>query len=330
MKRDVIHIVGTTATGKTALALALAQKLLQNYNQVDIISADSRQVFADIPIVSGADVPGIFTSVSDPKLSAPFLRNQNRFNVHGVGILAADQAWSLADFQRLVLEVAVWSWSSQGVVILVGGTGLYQTRVSESQLMRQPAPNTKLRDELSGQPLDQLQHKLQSLDSSRWQSLSVSDRANPRRLVRHIEVAVSQKKNLGSIKVDTIQPDRHIWVGLHRPWLDLENLIATRVQSRLAQGAVQEVERLMSILDFNQHLDLPIVTATGVKEIWQYLVGSLSLAEATIQWQTRERQYAKRQLTWWKKYGQQIEWFKSGPAVVDLVSSWHTTQYAVV
>lgn len=224
-KKNVFSIVGVTATGKTDLALQLAEHILQTnprFSRVDIISADSRQIYSDIPIVSGADVPAEFVLVDastelligsnqDSTTNHDFLINQDfstnaqasfrsgsfsypyyqngRIFLHGVGILKATQEWSVAHFQHFAQAIMAQSWKENGCVLIVGGTGLYHAHLFNQELATQPGPSASLRQLVSDLDLVELQKKVQLAWPAKWSSMNESDRQNPRRLVRVLEQA---------------------------------------------------------------------------------------------------------------------------------------------
>lgn len=303
--RTVFSISGVTATGKTELALALAEYIFLSdtkFNRVDIISADSRQVYADIPIVSGADIPAEFTPNSEQPLEYPFFSNSSGVHIHGVSILDASEEWSVAHFQHFALPIIEYSWRNRGVVLVVGGTGLYHAHLFNTELQTQPGPDVSLRAELETLSVEEMQGQLQNLSPEKWQSMNESDQANPRRLVRAIEQLTSSK--IDSQTVSIMQSREHRTILLD---LDLERVaerISARVHARLEAGAIQEVQELFERLEMDGS-DLKVcqvLSATGVKEIALYLEENLSLAEMTSLWITRERKYAKSQQTWWKSH----------------------------
>jgi tRNA dimethylallyltransferase len=225
-KKNIFSIAGLTATGKTALAIELAEHILLKhvqFSQVDIISADSRQIFADIPLVSGADVPSNFDAISGgsngyefPYFQAVFnsksidsecidsknidsnnidsnnidseqAKTRKKINLHGISILRATDSWSVAHFQAFAQHIMRASWQRKGCVIVVGGTGLYHAHLFNQNLPQLPGPIQTVRDSVSADSLEDLQTKVRAKAPKKWEIMNNSDRNNPRRLVRVLE-----------------------------------------------------------------------------------------------------------------------------------------------
>ena len=341
----LIFIVGLTATGKTSLALQLAAEAITGglFTGADIVSADSRQVFEGLKIVSGADVPeGFKSQIPSTKSQAndkfqssnyKYYQNDDGIKLHGISIIKLKDEWSVAHFVQLASEVLERAKKAKRLVIIVGGTGLYHQKLWEAwetrSLGRQEAgtlgikPDYQLRKKLEKLELCQLQNKLQKLDPEKWEQMNRSDKMNPRRLVRAIEVAnvsvipdraspseawrswdpgsLSNLVDSGSKPGMTLSC---LVIGLTDTLENLEANIRLRVEERFSNGAVAEVKNLLA-----QNLDpnLPSMSATGVKEISLYLRGELTATECLQAWTLREFQYAKRQITWWKKH-KNVKW----------------------
>lgn len=298
----ILSIVGPTATGKTAFALWLAERLIDEnkVKGIDLISADSRQVYRELPIISGADIP----THLPPQII-----------VHGVGMIGIDDDWSVAHFRRFALPIIERSLAEGRLPVIVGGTGLYHRHLFNPELDQQPGPDEKLRAELQSNTVSQLQEMLVELNPDRLAMMNDSDRQNPRRLVRAIE----QAHHLPSEKVEIPQsPWDVLTIGLIDSLETIEEKITQRVEERWQSGALEEVQRLVGLTN-----DRPALTSLGVTEIIQFLNGSVSEAEAKSLWALHEFQYAKRQLTWWKKEID-VNWFQ-----VDQ-SNWLQQAYLLV
>lgn len=321
----VLSVVGPTATGKTQLALEIARWLLEqrsSLDSVEIISADSRQVYADLPIVSGADLPALFEPKKDSALPYSYyaaqLGDDREIRLHGLNILEAKKSWSVVAFQRLVQTVMSLALSQASQVILVGGTGLYHTQVFNQELAEVAGPNQQLRQELEQLSVLELKAKLAESDPERLAAMNQSDRANPRRLVRALEQAGSatgqsdQQQSQQSGKQKLIMPADHFKICLSANLADIEAKIEKRIKERLEAGAVDEVRALLTkfggfdqasieaLLADEELKKWPILSATGVRELAAYLAGQVDLETASANWLTRERQYARAQQTWWR------------------------------
>lgn len=328
--RPLLSIVGPTATGKTDLAFDVAQTALagQPHPQleltfplqpsgVDLISVDSRQVYQDLAITSGADIPADFQLATAKNIT--FLGQPTRFftnptgtiHLFGVALLTPDQPWSVAHFQEYAHQVIEQSWNTNRLPILVGGTGLYHRHLFNPQLANQPVPDEKFRQSLANLTTAQLQEKLTQLNKSAFLALNHSDQANPRRLVRAIERAMMQQQlpqnqpnqsastpHRSSFAFFPALPTDHHTVFVSADLETLQQRIAQRVAQRFGGGAVAEVAALLR----NYSLAYPAQTATGVPEIAAFLRQEMSEQACLELWILHEFQYAKRQLTWWKKH----------------------------
>ncbi len=316
-----ISLVGTTATGKTATAFALAHEISTvTGRQVWIISADSRQVYKDIPLLSGADVPATLQSESVDTLPFPFFTNARKtLQLHGVGILDANQEWSVAQFREFTLEIVHEAARHDAVVFVVGGTGLYhlQLTVTDSQL--EVPPNKEWRQESQQMSVAQLQTVLEKENPEKFAAMNNSDRNNPRRLQRAVEVARAfalypEKYQAISHTPVRLQIVQHVF-GLHSLPEALEKAIAARVQERIAAGVVAEVAQCLTQPQLSQQL----TSSLGFSDVKAYLSKEKTLEELVKDWTLHELQYAKRQKTWWNAQPT-VAWFESGTSVKELLS----------
>jgi tRNA dimethylallyltransferase len=294
--KQVLIICGPTAAGKTRLAF----KLAKHFKGV-LISADSRQVYRGMDIGTGKDRP----------------RDNSR--ILGYDLVKPDQEFSLAHFVKFARQ-AIQTISAEGkLAIVVGGTGLYLRGLTEDLTTVNIPPDLRLRRRLEKKTLSQLQAQLKKLNLERWQAMTQSDRANPRRLIRAIEISLQGL----SPKVSPLELDV-LWIGLTAPLKYLDRLIETRVKQRVQAGAQKELARLLAQ---GYSWDLPAFSALGYRQWRPFFSGQASLAAVVKAWQRAEKQYARRQLTWFRK-NRQIHWFDvSGnyyPQVVKLIRTWYT------
>lgn len=326
-------LVGATATGKTALALQLAEWLLaespahQNLDGVILLSADSRQIYQGLEIISGADVPSDFslaahtTAQIDPSVQQAagqyFLRNQahqKRLEIWGVSVLSPKLSWSVAQFQQLARLVFDRAQRENLAVILVGGTGLYQSLAFKDDWQINVPPDEKLRQKAEQLTAKELQGLLSDLAPERLKSLNQSDLHNPRRLVRQLELAQAETTHTAkaeSPKVPTL--------GLTRSQTDLPEAIHQRVLERLKLGAKNE----LMLLDLATAQPM-VTSALGVKELKLWTSDQISDEELIELWTKHELQYAKRQLTWWKKQPG-VEWLDAQkPDCFEQAKTWIT------
>ncbi len=272
----VIIIVGPTAVGKTAAAIRLA---LQAHTK--IISADSRQCFRELNI-----------GVAKP--SAAELAAVHHFFINSHSI---HEAVNAAIYEELALQWTADIFRENPTAVMVGGTGLYIKAFTDG-LDDIPAVDPDIRRKL------QLQYALNGIG---WLQQEVNlhdpafyakgERQNPQRLLRALEVRLSTGRSILSFRRDASR-QRSFQIrkiGLDLPRDELRRRIDDRVDHMIDQGLVEEVK---SLLPFRHHNALQTV---GYKEIFEYLDGACSLDEAVQNIKTNTRQYAKRQLTWFRK-----------------------------
>ena len=314
--QKVIAIVGPTATGKTALAYHLAKLL-----PIELITADSRQVYKHMTIGTGKDLPSdaIFHKDPDPHYELPTQQTK----MWMMDLLDPDESWSVAQFAVQAREVIHSIWERQHIPVIVGGTGFYlQQLINPANRVFIP-PNQELREALVNQSVSELQEVLASLDGDALLAMNNSDKQNPTRLVRAIEIAEAKEQqelqhatpksdpnpnpdpnSTAQHSTQQLEPLQHITFGLHVPLETLKLRIEHRVHLRIEQGMISEVERLMKLYPDWRY---PSFTSTGYREVRDYLYEKTSFEEMSHLWATREFHYAKRQLTWFKKQNE-IRW----------------------
>lgn len=273
--RQLICIVGSTATGKTNKAIEMARD-----NRGIIISADSRQVYRGMDIVPGKDHP-------------------KNIKIYGIDLVGPADSCSVSLWYDAVVPY-IQNVSTDTPIILVGGTGLYVNAITHGIATMSVPINHKLRRELSYLDTSQLQAKLISHDKPKFDSMNHSDALNPRRLMRAIEVAISKDSPLKSAipKMDIKM------IGLKYKEINHQKeQIKKRVIARLVAGAVEETRDLLSKYDSS----LQSFSAIGYRSIKEYLDGKLSKNELIEKWVTDEMQYVKRQMTWFRK--QSVIWY---------------------
>ena len=276
----ILIICGPTATGKTALAAKLAKRF-----SGEIISADSRQVYQGMDIVTGKDKP-------------------RGVKIHGLDLVKPNEAFSVAHFVTYARSLI----NQISFPIIVGGSGLYLNSLINPPATLTVPPNWTLRNQLEKKSVLRLQQQLRKINPERLRQMNQSDKSNPRRLIRAIEVSSRlQGENLQVIKYDVC------WIGLTAAKKILDRRIAKRVQARLKKGAVQEWRKLKN----KYGSELPAMSAIGYAQL-----------PKVEQWILAEQQYARRQQTWFKK-NKKIHWWDITrknwqQPVVKLVDSWYT------
>ncbi|HEY9644654.1 MAG TPA: tRNA (adenosine(37)-N6)-dimethylallyltransferase MiaA [Coleofasciculaceae cyanobacterium] len=290
-------ICGATATGKSGLAIALAEKL----NGV-ILSADSRQVYRQFNI--GTAKPSIVEQQRLPHLL--------------IDICDPTQTLTLAEYQQQAqAEIARLHQVGQ-MPFLVGGTGLYIRSITHGLRIPRVAPQVGLRSQLQaiGQP--QCYAFLQQVDALSAEKIHPNDQV---RTLRALEVFYATGQPISAQQGECPPTYPILQIGLD--CADMQALTA-RIQQRtdqmIADGFVEEV----SFLCQQYGADLPLLNTLGYQEIRQYLAGELSLAEANALTVLHTRQFAKQQRTWFKA-DRAIEWFDADhPDLLDQV--WQRIQ----
>jgi tRNA dimethylallyltransferase len=304
--RLLLSIVGLTATGKTDLALFLATKLIEKkiVAGVKIISADSKQVYRGLAILTGADIPIEF---SPQKPSCPsakycyFSRSQQPIEIHGVSIITQEQKWSVAHFRDLAITQINSAWQKKWFAIIVGGTGFYHQQLLVPDESVYVKPNRLIRTKADKLSIGELQNWLQQLDPLKLGQLNSSDINNSRRLVRAIEIAQHHQQPVSlqppAFTAQLGKPFEYLSLGVTANQPHLKQQIKKRVKQRIAAGAVQEVATLLD----NQSATLPAMAATGVCSIQSFLKHH-STVRLEKEWTAEEVAYSKKQLTWFKKF----------------------------
>jgi len=304
--RKLIVICGPTATGKTSLGVILSQKL-----GGEIVSADSRQVYKGMDIGTGKewgkDVVVWGYDLADPR-----------------------HDYSVAQYVKFAQKAIIDIQERGRLPILVGGTGLYIKAVVDGIPTVSVPRNSELRDKLSGKPPDELYEALSNLDSVRAASMNFSDKKNPRRLIRAIEIAqwkLSHGKSSPSIS-RPVAPSSILFIGLTAPREFIEKKIEARVSDRIKKGIKLEIRDL---LKGGVKWEDQSMMSLGYRQWRDYFEGAVDEARAVSEWIREEKKYARRQITWFKK-DKRILWFDvSEPdypkSVEKLAEKWYKMGY---
>ena len=294
----LIVICGATATGKSGLALELAQRL-----DTVIISADSRQVYREFDI--GTAKP----SVAEQKLVPHYL----------IDICDPTETLTLAEYQEqaqtLIIQHSQLNNSSPP--LLVGGTGLYLKSVTKGLKIPRVSPQPELRSQLASLGQTQLYAFLEQVDRAAASKIHPNDRV---RTIRALEVFYVTGQPISTQQGENPPDYPILHIGLDCDRDILEQRIAIRTNKMIELGLVEEVKNLCQ--KYGQ--DLPLLNTLGYAEIKQYLNGDISLAQAIELTVIHTRQFAKRQRTWFNNYPE-IEWFDaSTPSLLPVV--WKLVQ----
>lgn len=282
-QKTLIVIVGPTASGKTSLAIDLALEF-----GTEIISADSRQFYKEIPIGT----------------AAPEKAELNKVKHHFIGHLSIDEAYNVSRFEQDAIQLIEEKFKKYNHLIMVGGSGLYIDAVCKG-IDDLPDPDEELRASLNSLFLEEglpaLQKKLKELDPEYYDQV---DRNNPKRLLRAIEVCLQTGKTYTELRKNNSQSRifNILKIGLEVPREKLNERINQRTEEMLKKGWMEEAKTVYSKRELNA------LNTVGYKELFTYLDGDWELDLAVEKIKTNTRRYAKRQMTWFRK-DKDIHWF---------------------
>jgi len=286
----LILLAGPTAVGKSEIALSLAERL-----NGEIVSVDSMQVYRGL----------------DVGTAKPTQEERARVRHHLIDVVNLNQPFDAAQFVRLA-EKAVEEIRSCGKIpVLCGGTGLYFKAFLDG-LGEAPPTDAALRVQLEATPLPELLAELAAKDPITYETI---DRQNGRRVIRAVEVLrltgkpySAQRANWSrSASTDESGPgaigataERHLFFGMTRSPADLHRRINMRVEKMFERGLVAETEELLKHGLAENRIAMQ---ALGYRQVVEHLRGIRPLSETIELVKIRTRQFAKRQMTWFKKYG---------------------------
>jgi len=301
--QKLLTILGPTSVGKTGLALRLAKKF-----NGELVACDSRQVYKKLDIGTGK-MPDVDVSCQS---SAIRRKKGNGFwEIEGIKIWMYDVAdpkrqYTVYDFVKDASKVISGVERRDKLPIIVGGTGLYLKAIL-SGLPNLAIPlDLDLRKKLEKLSLKKLQEKLQKISPKKWEKMNNSDRQNPRRLIRAIEIASTDFTSEESLRATVRGGFNTLKIGLTAPRESLYQRIDERVVSRIDQGMVDEAKSLhKSGLSFKRMRQLGL--EYGV--LANYLEGKITSEQELVKiLQGKIHGYARRQITWFKKE-KNILWF---------------------
>ncbi len=317
--QKLLIILGPTAVGKTNLAIKLAKQL-----SGELIACDSRQVYKNLDIVTNK-LPGEGSEYS----KGEGFWVVDKIKVHLYDLVSVMQQFSVFDFvqnaNKKIDEVA----TSGKLPIVVGGTGLYiKGLLGEIENLNAPR-DENLRKKLEKLEIGELQNRLRLLSPTGFEAMNNSDRNNRSRLTRKIEL-VSMYGYIPQNKISKIEYQKFdiLKVGLCAPRPYLNEKINQKVFSWISQGAVLEVQTLLQSGVSYQRLQ---EIGLGYAVIGDFLQGRIKTeTELVKKLQEKTRQYAKRQMTWFKKENG-VVWFDAGKEgwekkVEKKVIDWYNTR----
>jgi tRNA dimethylallyltransferase len=282
----VIAIVGPTAVGKSELALHLAQ-----YFPLEIISADSRQVYRYMDI--GTNKPTLAERASVPH--------------HIIDVVDPGQDFNLAMYHRLAFEALSAIQKKDTLPLLVGGSGLYVWSLVEGWKIPEVPPDKKLRrqmeDRAEREDSQSLYRELQDIDPS------AAERVNPRnvrRIIRALEIYRATGQPPSQLQRKEAPAFSVLVIGLTQERSELYKRIDWRVDEMMKEGLVDEVEQL---LKKGYSPSLPSMSGIGYKQIGQFLRGEMTLPEAVDKMKHETHRLARHQYAWFRLSDSRIRWF---------------------
>jgi tRNA dimethylallyltransferase len=286
----LIIILGPTASGKTNLSLKLArwlrkEKKLFSLSGIEIISADSRQVYKEMDLGTGkitkkemGTVPHYLLDIASPK-----------------------RKFSVAQYQKKVFPLLEKIKDNNKIALLVGGSPFYIYSITEGWSFPQLKPDWSLRKKLEKKSCPDLLEILQKKDPRRAQEI---EKTNKRRIIRAVEIArtYGEVPPLGKEK-----KFQTLFLGIKRNREELKKLIKKRLSKRFSQGMIKEVKRLK-----NQGLSWQRLESFGLEYRWiaKYLQDKIDYQIMIKKLQKDIEHFAKRQMTWFKK-DKRIKWVKN-------------------
>jgi len=288
----LICVVGATAIGKTSLAIHIAKAF-----STEIISADSRQFFKEMNI--GTAVPSLEELTAAPH---HFIQHKSIFENYSVG-----------NFESEALETLKQIFKKQPIAIMVGGSGLYINAIVNG-LDDFPTIPAEIREalntELERDGIEELQKELQRVDPVYFKKVDIQ---NSHRIIRALEVYRSTRKPYSEFlqKKTVNRGFKTMYIGLTAEREIMYDRINKRVDIMMEMGLLNEAKELYP------HKGLNALQTVGYKELFQYLKGEITLAEAVEEIKKHTRRFAKRQGTWFRK-NEKIHWFdyKTNPSEI--------------
>jgi len=281
--KNLIIICGPTAVGKTKNSIDIAK-----YFQTEIISADARQIFGEINI--GTAKPS-FAELSEIKH-------------HFIGTISIEDTYNAGIYEQQAIGVVEQLFAQKNYAVVCGGSGLYIKALCEG-FDDLPQIHEALRNEIlqlyKEEGITSLQNKLKALDLEYYKQIDIQ---NPRRLMRGIENCISSGKLHSELQKQKVSERNFkiIKIGFEMNRDELYEKINQRVDEMMASGLLKEVESLYLKRNLNA------LQTVGYSELFDFIDGKYNLDEAILKIKQHTRNYAKRQMTWFKK-DDEIKWF---------------------
>ena len=321
-KPTLITILGPTASGKTELGISLAKKF-----GGEIVSADSRQIYKGMDI--GTAKPTLHKSVKTLKHTT---KDKVEFNIpvfdiesiphYLFDVARPDEEFTVSHFKQLAEACIDRICANNRIPFLVGGTGFYISAIVDNLSIPEAKPDLQFRKEQESKiknneiTVKQLYKELLDKDPN---ASKFVESHNPRRIIRALEVIHATGKKLSELRVKSEPKYNVLRIGLKVEKEELENRINARVDKMMEAGLVNEVRELIEKYPPN----LPAMSGIGYREITDYLNKKTNLEEALSLIKLHTRQFAKRQIKWFKR-DRAIRWIENRSHATRLTREFMT------
>lgn len=300
--KTLVVILGATATGKTDLTLQLARHF-----GTEILSADSRQVYREIPIGTAAPAPDQLAAVPH----------------HLIATRSVTEDYSAGRYEADALQILDTLFQTHPVVFMTGGSGLYIDAVCDGMDAMpdiDPEIRERLNRQVAGDGLSSLLEQLEALDPLYFGQV---DKSNPQRVIRALEVCLQTGLPYSGFrkKAPQARPFRILKIGIQYPRELLYERIDLRVDRMMRDGLEEEAHKLYPLKSLNA------LQTVGYKELFDYFDGATSLEKAVGLIKQNSRRYAKRQQTWFGR-DQRIHWIEAGRESPESIAAYIRSRIA--
>jgi tRNA dimethylallyltransferase len=316
--KKLIVVLGPTASGKTKMSIKLAKEF-----NGEIVSADSRQIYKEMDIGTAKPFQSQKSKLKSQKYKSKSKNNKcrpliiNNIPHYLIDVIYPDQEFNVAIYKKLAIKIIKDIQKRKKLPFLVGGTGLYISAIVDNLKFPGVKPDKKLRKKLEKKSAKELFQIYQKLDPK---GANLIEKENKRRLIRAIEVCkitnkpFSQLRKKGKPLFDILQ------IGIDLPKDILRKRIKRRVEEMIKLGLEEEAKKLIKKYSW----DLPSLQTIGYQEWKDYFEGKVSLKEVKEKIFYHTWQYARRQMTWFKR-DKRIHWIKNQKEAEKLIEQFLKT-----
>lgn len=269
--QKLVTILGPTACGKSGMGIELAKSF-----GGEIISADSRQVYRHMDIGTAK------------------VLDTNGIPHHLIDVIEPNETYTVSQFRDAVVKLVPEIVSRGHVPFLVGGTAMYIFSLLDNWIIPEVAPDGSLREELESKSLRELQERLGALDPD---ALHIVDMKNKRRVIRALEVTIGSGQTFSSLRKKGEPLFETLFIGVDVPKEELHRRIDERIDKMIESGLVDEIRSLVKKYGW----DAPGMNGIGYRQFKEYTEGTGKLETAIEKLKHDTKDYAKRQMTWFKR-----------------------------